>query len=109
MIRPVVGRRGLDLFEGLRRDRRDALRVDQIALHSSLFTLHSPLFIHFSPRRAAVPYDGAAHTGETGVLQESGQNRPRLSGSKGRDSGSRQIISAISLPLMGPWVYPSMA
>ena len=96
MIRPVVGRRGLDLFEGLRRDRRDALRVDQIALHSPLST------IHFSPRRAAVPYDGAAHTGETGVLQESGQNRPRLSGSRGRDSGSRQIISAISLPLMGP-------
>ena len=38
-----------------------------------------------------------------------GQNRPRLRGSKGRESGSPQIISAISLPLMGPWVYPSMA
>ena len=53
MIRPPG--RGPDLFEGLRRDRQDALRVDQIALHSSLSTLHN------SPRRAAVRYDGAAH------------------------------------------------
>ena len=29
------------LFEGLCRVRHDALRVDQIALHSPLFTLHS--------------------------------------------------------------------
>ena len=48
---------GPDLFEGLRRDRQDALRVDQITLHSPLFTLH------FSPSCTAVPYDGAAHKG----------------------------------------------
>ena len=40
MIRPPG--RGPDLFEGLRRDRQDALRVDQIALHS--LTLHSSQF-----------------------------------------------------------------
>ncbi len=60
MIRPPG--RGPDLFEGLRRDRQDALRVDQIALHSSLSTLHP----------GAPPSDttGRLTSGETGVFQK---------------------------------------
>ena len=47
----------LRMFDGLCRDRQDALRVDLVALHSPLAT------IHYSPGCAALPYDGTAHTG----------------------------------------------
>ena len=61
MIRPPG--QGPDLFEGLRRDRQDALRVDQITLHSPLSTIHLVAPPSHTTRRLI--------RGETGVFQAS--------------------------------------
>ena len=112
--RRFAAERGLDLLEGLRPDRQDALRVDQVALHSSLFTLHSSLFTF---RLCASPshttgrgrYLSEAVTPATacpwfpgrreGRRYPPGRSRPRRSPPNGRDWQSPPLRR-------GPSAYP---